>query len=65
MDAILREYGAFTQLLPDELKIYGKDKGYGAGPSVHKVDASLVYANKKAIIEGKAFKKRIDQYVYE
>ena len=28
VDKILHEYGNFTQLLPDELKKYGKDKIY-------------------------------------
>ena len=31
-DKILAEYGNYTELLPDELKIFGKDKGYRKGP---------------------------------
>ena len=30
-DKILAEYGNYTELLPDELKIFGKDKGYRKG----------------------------------
>ena len=49
VDKILREDGNFTQLLPDELKIYGKDKSYTLGPTVHKVDPTLIYKNMEAI----------------
>ena len=48
-DKILREFGNYTHLLPDDLKIYGKDKSYGTGPPVQKVDKSLVYKNVKLI----------------
>ena len=64
-DQILKEYGNYTQLLPDELKIYGKDKSYGLGPTVHKVDPTLIYKNTQAIQEGKMFQKKVEDYIYE
>ena len=54
-DRIIKEYGNYTELLPDELKIYGKDKSYKQGPIVHKVDPTLILKNTKAIQEGKIF----------
>ena len=48
-DKILKEFGNYTLLLPDDLKIYGKDKSYGQGPLVHNVDKTLIYKNVKLI----------------
>ena len=64
VDRILKEYGNYTQLLPDELKIYGKDKSYSQGPTVHKIDPTLTYKNAQLIHDGKAFQKRVEDYIY-
>jgi hypothetical protein len=41
-DKILEEYGNYTELLPDELKIFGKDKSYRRNPTINKVDVSII-----------------------
>ena len=64
-DKILREFGNYSLLLPDELKHYAKDKIYSQGHQVHNVDTSIIFKNAKLINEGKAFKKRVEQYVFE
>ena len=64
-DQILKEYGDFTDLLPDDLKIYGRDKSYSLGPTVHKIDPTLIYKNTQAIQEGKLFQKRVEDYIYD
>ena len=63
-DRILKDYGNYTELLPDHLKNCGKDKLYGSGPIVHKVDPTLIYKNSQAIQEGKVFQKKVEDFIY-
>ena len=64
-DALMAKFGDFSDLLPDHLKIYAKDKSYSRGDQLHVLDRGVVQRQRKDFREGKAFRKRISDYVYE
>ena len=63
--ALIAKFGDFSDLLPDHLMIYAKDKSYSRGQQLHELDEGLVERQRRDYAEGKAFRKRVSDYVYE
>ena len=62
---ILREVGGFTELLPDEYKIFATDKSYSNKLQVHMNDPSLINENLQLIKQGKDLQKKTAETIYQ